>query len=105
MNIPRLKAFAPAARRRLLEDVANRALRLGVHRDGKVEPATVQGDLAIIAGFAFPRAALAERDALVAKIKELGFDAAMEQAATRGLTNLLRAGCRRPPGARRRLFS
>jgi len=84
MNTGKLKSFAPEARRALLEAVQAKALRLGVAKGKDPVPATVQGDIAIIAGAPYPRATLSLRDKLVEKIKNHGnerFDAVMEEAA------------------------
>jgi hypothetical protein len=81
MNTAKLKTFAPEARRTLLEAVQSKALRLGLAKGKDPVPATVQGDIAIIAGTPYPRATLNLRDKLVAKIKKHGFDAVMEEAA------------------------
>lgn len=81
MNTAKLKTFAPEARRALLEAVQAKALRLGVAKGKEPVPATVQGDVAVIAGAPYPRATLSLRDKLVEKIKKHGFDAVMEEAA------------------------
>lgn len=81
MNTANLKSFAPKARRLLIEAVTAKALRLGVAKGKAPIQATVQGDIALIEGNAFPRATLSLRERLIKKIAEHGFDAVMEEAA------------------------
>lgn len=81
MNTANLKSFAPEARRLLIEAVTAKALRLGVAKGKAPIPATVQGDIALIEGNAFPKATLSLREKLIKKIAEHGFDAVMEEAA------------------------
>lgn len=81
MNTANLKSFAPEARRLLIEAVTAKALRLGVAKGKAPIPATVQGDIALIEGSAFPKATLSLREKLIKKVAEHGFDAVMEEAA------------------------
>ncbi len=53
MDTAPLKSYAPAARREFLQAVADRAAHYGLTAK-KIEPVTVQGDVALIAGEAFP---------------------------------------------------
>jgi type II restriction/modification system DNA methylase subunit YeeA len=81
MNTANLRSFAPEARRLLIEAVTAKALRLGVAKGKAPIPATVQGEIALIEGSAFPKATLSLREKLIKKISENGFDAVMEEAA------------------------
>ena len=81
MNTAYQKSFAPEARRLLIEAVTAKALRLGVAKGKAPIPATIQGDIALIEGSAFPKATLSLREKLIKKVAEHGFDAVMEEAA------------------------
>lgn len=81
MNTANLKSFAPEARRLLIEAVTAKALRLGVAKGKAPIPATIQGEIALIEGSAFPKATLSLREKLIKKVAEHGFDAVMEEAA------------------------
>ena len=54
MNRNKLKAYAPKARRDFIEAVTDRAAYYGLMKD-RIEPITMQGDVAIIGGKPFPR--------------------------------------------------
>ncbi len=60
--------------------VTNRALKLGISERGNAE-VTVQGDLMLIGGTAYPRTLDAQRNQLIKKIQKSGFAHVMEEAA------------------------
>lgn len=80
MNTANLKTYAPQARKDFLVAVTNRALKLGISEKGNAE-VIVQGDLMLIGGTAYPRFLGAQRNQLIAKIKDHGFAHVMEEAA------------------------
>jgi hypothetical protein len=53
MNRTKIKNYAPQARRDFIRAVTDRAAFYGLTAD-RIEPVTVQGDVALIAGRAFP---------------------------------------------------
>jgi len=68
MNTAPLKSCAPAARGEFLQAVAHRAAHYGLTAT-KIEPVTVQGDVALIAGEAFPARIAPLRKALEIGVK------------------------------------
>lgn len=80
MNKSKLKSYAPAARRDFIKAVTERAHYFGVDAK-KIETASVQGDVAIIAGRAFPKKVVAQRDKLVQLVQRDGFELAMRKVA------------------------
>lgn len=80
MNKSKLKSYAPAARRDFIKAVTERAHYFGVDAR-KIETASVQGDVAIIAGRAFPKKIVAQRDKLVQLVQRDGFELAMRKVA------------------------
>lgn len=80
MNRAKLKSYAPQARRDFLRAVTDRARKVGL-TSLHSEPVQVQGDVAIIAGQAFPKAVAAQRKRLDEQIQRKGFNAVMEEAA------------------------
>ena len=80
MNCSQLKTYAPQARRDFIQAITDRAALYGLTKD-KIEPITEQGDVAIIAGTAFPRSVAEKRARLEKRIEEHGFEQAMEAIA------------------------
>ncbi len=80
MNRNKLKAYAPQARRDFIKAVTDRAAYYGLTED-KIEPITEEGDVAIIAGKAFPRGVATKRNRLEERIKRQGFEQVMEATA------------------------
>jgi Eco57I restriction-modification methylase len=80
MNRTKLKNYAPQARRDFIQAVTNRAAYYGLTAN-KIEPITQNGDVAIIAGLAHPRAVAEKRRALEERIKRHGFAQVMEAVA------------------------
>lgn len=80
MNRTKLKNYAPQARREFIQAVTDRAAFYGLSPN-KIEPVTEKGDLAIIAGLAFPKTIAAKRKALEDRIKRTGFGQTMEALA------------------------
>ena len=88
MNKTNLKRYAPQARKDFIATVTGRAqllgLSLGTGADaGNVmaEPCTVQGDVALIAGRAWPARVLGQRDALLQRMRRDGYFATLEAVA------------------------
>ena len=67
MNRTKLKTYAPQARREFIQAVTDRAAFYGLTAKN-TDPITEQGDVAIIAGKAFPRAVAGKRKALEERI-------------------------------------
>ena len=80
MNKAKLKSYAPAARRDFIKAVTERAHYFGVDAK-KIETVSVQGDVAIIAGRAFPKKVMAQRDKLVQLVQREGFELTMRKVA------------------------
>lgn len=80
MNRAKLKTYAPQARKEFIQAVTDRAAFHGLTVKNS-EPITEQGDVAIIAGKAFPRAVARKRKALEERINHQGFEQTMEALA------------------------
>jgi hypothetical protein len=80
MNRTKIKNYAPQARRDFIQAVTGRAAHYGLTAK-KVESVTEKGDLAIIAGRAFPKTVAAKRKRLEERIARDGFEQTMEALA------------------------
>ena len=80
MNRNKLKVYAPKARRDFIKAVTDRAAFYGLTKK-KIEPVTMQGDVAIIGGKPFPRDVGKKRGWLEERIKREGFEQVMEAMA------------------------
>jgi type II restriction/modification system DNA methylase subunit YeeA len=80
MNKPKLKTYAPAARRDFIRAVTDRAHLLGLS-EGHSEPIQVSGEVALIGGRAYPKKIAAQRQGLEARIRREGFGQVMEAVA------------------------
>lgn len=84
MNKSKLKSYAPEARQDFIAMVQSRAAQLGIS-DAKgqlqIEPCEVQGQVAIIAGQAFPAKIANQRNVLIARMQKDGFAATVEAIA------------------------
>lgn len=84
MNKSKLKSYAPQARKDFIAMVQSRAAQLGiaeVNGQLQVQPCEVQGQVAIIAGQAFPAKIANQRQALVARMQKEGFAATVDAIA------------------------
>ncbi|MCG9118880.1 BREX-1 system adenine-specific DNA-methyltransferase PglX [Laribacter hongkongensis] len=84
MNKSKLKSYAPQARKDFIAMVQSRAAQLGiaeVNGQLQVQPCEVQGQVAIIAGQAFPAKIANQRLALVARMQKEGFAATVDAIA------------------------
>lgn len=79
MNRNKLKTYAPQARKDFIRAVTDRAAVYGLTK--KIEPVTVQGDVAIIGGRSFPADVAPKRKALEERIGREGFEQVMEMVA------------------------
>lgn len=80
MNRTKIKNYAPQARRDFLQAVTDRATSYGL-TEKRIEPVTVQGDVALIAGRAFPREVADRRKALQERVERDGYEPTMEALA------------------------
>jgi type II restriction/modification system DNA methylase subunit YeeA len=80
MDTAPLKSYAPAARRAFIQAVTDRAAHYGLTAK-RIEPVTVQGDVALIAGEAFPVRIAPLRKALEERIARDGFEVTIEAMA------------------------
>ncbi|MGC4033259.1 MAG: BREX-1 system adenine-specific DNA-methyltransferase PglX [Tepidisphaeraceae bacterium] len=80
MNRSKLKTYAPQARRDFIRAMTDRAATYGLTKD-KIEPVTVQGDVALIGGKAFPASVAAKRERLQERVERSGFEQTMEAMA------------------------
>lgn len=84
MNKSNLKSYAPEARKDFIAAVTARANLLGLSDRGgmlEVALAQTQGDIAVIAGQAWPAKVSSQRDRLIERIREDGFTQTMEAIA------------------------
>lgn len=80
MDTTSLKNYAPQARKKFIQVITDRAALFGLTAK-KVEPVTVQGDVAIIGGKAFPSSVVEKRQQLEERIDLQGFEHTMEAIA------------------------
>lgn len=80
MNKSKLKTYAPQARKDFIAAVTARANQLGLSAS-EILPAERKGDITLIAGRSWPSRIHAQREKLVARIRQQGFDQVMEAAA------------------------
>ncbi len=80
MNRTKIKNYAPQARRDFIQAVSDRAAFYGLTAD-RTEPVTVKGDVALIAGRAFPREVADKRKALQERVERDGYEPTMEALA------------------------
>jgi hypothetical protein len=80
MNRAKLKNYAPQARRDFIQAVTDRAAYYGL-TSKKTEAIIEKGDVALIAGRAFPRSVVQKRRALEDRISRHGFEQVMEMLA------------------------
>ncbi|EAS50781.1 conserved hypothetical protein [Aurantimonas manganoxydans SI85-9A1] len=80
VDLSRLKAYAPQARKDFRKAVMERAARIGITAGGIVE-AQRQGDVFVVGGTAYDKTFGKQRDALISKVKTEGFDQAIEGIA------------------------
>src|SRR5438309_1112873 len=73
MHRTKIKNYAPQARRDFLQAVTDRAAFYGL-TERRIEPVTVKGDVAIIAGRAFPRVVADKRKALRERVERDGYE-------------------------------
>jgi len=80
VNRNKIKSYAPKARRDFIKAVTDRAAFYGLTKD-KIDPVTVQGDVAIIGGKPFPKDVAEKRKWLGERINREGFEQVMEAMA------------------------
>lgn len=80
MNRTKIKNYAPQARRDFLRAVMDRAAFYGL-TEGRIEPVTVQGNVALIGGRAFPKEDADRRRALQERVERDGYGPTMEALA------------------------
>ena len=80
MNTADIKRYAPQARKDFIAAVTGRAALYGLTRD-RIEPVTVQGDVAIIGGRAHPRAVAVKRQRLEERVAREGLQHTIEAIA------------------------
>ncbi len=80
MNTADIKRYAPQARTDFIAAVTDRAALYGLTAQ-RSDPVTVQGDVAIIAGRAYPKSVASKRERLEQRAKRDGFVQTMEAIA------------------------
>ncbi|CAN5892333.1 hypothetical protein BH23PLA1_BH23PLA1_35180 [soil metagenome] len=80
MNRTKIKSYAPQARKDFIRTVTDRAAFYGLTTE-RIEPVTVQGDVALIAGRAFPKEVGEKRKRLQERVERDGFGPTMEALA------------------------
>jgi type II restriction/modification system DNA methylase subunit YeeA len=88
MDRNKLKSYAPAARRDIIQAVTTKASLIGLS-PMKIEPATINGDVAIIMGKRYPKRVSDKRDKLIQEIGKDGFEQVMERVAYTWFNRLL----------------
>ncbi|WP_054950414.1 BREX-1 system adenine-specific DNA-methyltransferase PglX [Numidum massiliense] len=81
MNKTALKNFATSARKELLEKVETRAFKLGITADAIKKAEIESSDAIILDGEPLDHAQKVQRDKLIDRIKEIGFDRVKEEVA------------------------
>jgi hypothetical protein len=81
MNLSKIKAYAPKARRDFIEAITFRAAQYGI-TEHTIEPVQEQGDVVIIGGNSFPIKVAEQRKGLEARIKSSSFEQTMEAIAS-----------------------
>ena len=76
-----IKNYAVWARRRLIEDVAQKAFEVGVTGGGIADAVRVSSDAVQVNGRLLNKREARQREALVKRVNEKGFDQVMEEAA------------------------
>ena len=80
MNTTPLKNYAPQARKDFIAAVTTQAARLGI-TPKETAPATVEGDVLLVQGQAFPKTVQGGRDNLIKQVKADGFNQVMDRIA------------------------
>lgn len=80
MNTTPLKNYAPQARKDFIAAVTTQAARLGITAK-ETAPATVEGDVLLVQGQAFPKTVQGGREKLIAQVKADGFSQVMDRIA------------------------
>jgi type I restriction-modification system DNA methylase subunit len=80
MNLSKLKAYAPQARRDFIQAMKDRAMFYGL-TEAKIEPIVERGEIAVIVGREHPRSVAEKRRALEERIRRDGFIQTMEALA------------------------
>ena len=80
MDRNKLKSYAPAARRDFIKAVSEKANLLGLS-EKKIEPASLNGDVAVIMGKTYPKYVYDSRLKLINKIAKEGLERVIERIA------------------------
>ena len=76
-----IKNYAVWARRKLIEDITQKAFEIGVTEGGVADAVRVSSDAAQVNGRLLNKRQVRQRESLVKRVKEKGFDQVMEEAA------------------------
>jgi type II restriction/modification system DNA methylase subunit YeeA len=80
MDLSKLERYAPKARIDFIQAVSARASKLGITNNGILE-AKESGDALIIGGLAFPSSIAHQRESLVKRVENFGFEKVIEEVA------------------------
>ncbi|MDG2011126.1 MAG: hypothetical protein P8K76_15265, partial [Candidatus Binatia bacterium] len=80
MNTSELSKYAPEARAAFVAAVTAEAAKLGITA-GEIAPAKVQGEVLLVSGHAFPKAAEGPRKLLIDCVEARGFAATIDAIA------------------------
>ncbi|MBF0468017.1 MAG: BREX-1 system adenine-specific DNA-methyltransferase PglX, partial [Desulfamplus sp.] len=80
MNTSQIKAYAPKARTDFIEAVTEKAARYGIHKK-HIEPIRFEGDVAIIGDKAVSRTEGEQRERLVRRVNQSGFEMFIRSSA------------------------
>ena len=76
-----IKNFAVWARKKLIEDIKQKAYEIGITEKEIKEPVIASSDTMIIGDRSLNKVEIGQRKSLIARIKEKGFDSVMEEVA------------------------
>ena len=80
MDTSKIKAYAPQARRDFIQAVTDKANIYGLSNKN-IDPAEIKGDVAIVAGQAYPKKIGEMQRRLISRIKSEGFEQIIEAIA------------------------
>lgn len=81
MDKTAIKKFAVWARRKLIEDIQQKAFELGISEKEIKEPQVVSSDTMVIGDRTLNKVEMEQRKSLVSKVKEKGFENVVEEVA------------------------
>ena len=81
MNTSQIKAYAPRARTDFIHAITEKAARFGIHSDDNIEPLEIKADVAIIGEQVVSKTEGEQREKLVQRVKQSGFEMFIRSSA------------------------